>query len=311
MPTFLLKICVYLLILGALHLGFAFFSDGKTDDFYLRFTTPQAPSLIVGTSRCAQGINPDSLQSICKSSGHETPLYNFAFTSMSSPIGESYYKAIEAKLSANSKNGLFIIGTEPYALGEVPNPNSDEPRESVGQLYNAHYFNSYPNFEYLLKHYNYGWGRMMLTSEGVVRNTNTLHDNGWLEIDITVDSITAYNRAMEIIAQRRADIGKFQLSEERIYWLNKTIELLNNHGDVFLIRVPICREYYDFENELVPTFDSIVRATAAKHNITYRDFNDIAHMLTFKDGHHMQVSATAIFSGQLSKWLNEELSTQQ
>jgi hypothetical protein len=307
MSTFLLKIGLYLTLLGVVHLGFAYFSDGKTDDFYLRFTTKQAPSLIVGTSRCAQGINPDSLQDICRTSGHATPMYNYAFTSMSSPIGETYYKAIQAKISPDSKNGLFILGVEPYALGEVPNPTSDEPRESIGQLYDAHFFNTYPNFEYLLKHYNYGWGRMMLTSTGLVRNNNTLHENGWLQIDIAVDSITAHKRALDIIQQRRDDIGKFRLSDDRIFWLNKTIELLKQHGDVYLIRVPICKEYYDFENELVPEFDTIVRSAALNHQITYRDFNDMSHLLTYKDGHHMQVSATAIFSGHLSQWLKQEM----
>jgi hypothetical protein len=311
MKTFLIKLSIALLLAGILHLVSSFFSGGKTDDFYVRFTTSPAPSLIIGSSRAAQGIQPDSLQSWCADYGYATPLFNFAFTSQSSPFGETYYHAITKKLDATTGNGLFIIAVEPYTLGEVVNPKDSTPIEHKGQLYDAHWFNQYPNWEYLMNHYNYGWGRLALSSVGIIKNNNTLHANGWLEVNVTVDDAAASERAANNILDRRNDIGKFNLSASRLNWLHKTISYLKDHGTVVIVRMPVSSEFCDFENELVPEFDQTIQEAAIKHGVVYHDFNDMSSMLTFKDGHHMQLSSTAIFSGYLAKWLREDFSSQQ
>jgi hypothetical protein len=306
MKTFLKKMGVACLLAGVLHLGSSFFSDGKTDDFYLRFTTAPSPSLIIGSSRAAQGIQPDSLQSFCTEHGYATPIFNFAFTSQSSPFGETYYHAITKKLEATTGNGLFIIAVEPYTLGEVIHAEDATPIEQKGQLYNAHWFNQYPNWEYLINHYNYGWGRLALSSAGIIKNNNTLHASGWLEVNVTVDSAAATERAANNILDRKNDIGKFNLSSSRLEWLNTTISYLKEHGTVVIVRMPVSSEFYAFENELVPEFNQTMFETAMQQRVVYHDFNDMSGMLTFKDGHHMQLSSTAIFSGYLAKWLRED-----
>ncbi|MFN5619819.1 MAG: hypothetical protein ACK478_00820 [Flavobacteriales bacterium] len=308
MKIFLIKIAIASLLAGLLHLGFSLFSDGKTDDFYLRFTTPQAPSLIIGSSRAAQGIQPDSLQSWCAESGFATPIFNFAFTSQSSPFGETYHRAILEKLDNNAADGLFIIAVEPYTLGEVILAKETSPIEQKGQLYGAHWFNRYPNWEYLLHHYNYGWGRLALSSTGIITNSNTLHENGWLEVNVAVDSTTAAARAANNIRDRRGDIGKFKLNPSRFDWLNKTISVLKPQGSVVIIRMPISSEFYAFENELAPEFNRMVNETAQQQGVIYHDFNYMSHLLSFKDGHHMQLSSTSIFSGYLHQWLSTEFS---
>ena len=307
MKTFLIKLSLALLLAGILHLASSFFSGGKTDDFYVRFTTSPSPSLIIGSSRAAQGIQPDSLQSWYADNGHATPLFNFAFTSQSSPFGETYYHAITKKLDATTGNGLFIIAVEPYTLGEVKDTT---PIEHKGQLYDAHWFNHYPNWEYLINHYNYGWGRLALSSAGIIKNNNTLHANGWLEVNVSVDAAAASARAANNILDRRNDIGKFNLSSSRLEWLNRTISYLKDHGTVVIVRMPVSSEFYAFENELAPEFDQTIQEAANKHGVVYHDFNDMSGMLTFKDGHHMQLSSTAIFSGYLAKWLREDFSSQ-
>jgi hypothetical protein len=311
MKTFLIKIGIASLLAGILHLAFSLFSDGKTDDFYLRFTTPKASSLIIGSSRAAQGIQPDSLQTWCAASGFSAPIYNFAFTSPTSPYGETYYKAIMEKLDASATHGFYIVAVEPYTLGEVENPKDKNPKEFKGQLYNAHWFNQYPNLEYLLRHYNYGWGRLALTSFGVVKNNNTLHENGWLEVNVKVDSVAAEKRAAGNIADRRQDFGKFALTPYRVEWFNKTIDALKKHGTVLIVRMPVSAAFYAFENELAPDFNRLVNDVAQQQGVIYHDFNTMSHLLSYKDGHHMQLSSTPIFSGYLRQWLATEFITSQ
>ena len=303
MRHFLLKISVALLIAFAMHFAAGYFSGGKTDDYYLRFTTPSAKSMIIGSSRAAQGIQPDSLNEVCKLFGYDTPIFNFAFTSMASPYGEIYTKTIQSKLDTSTNSGLFIVCVEPYMLGGL---SADNLVEKNGPLNDLHFLKSYPNWEYLLKRYSYGWGRMALTSLGLYNSTSELHSNGWLEINVIVDSVNAKNRAYDVLHDKRNDIGKFSLSPYRLHWLRETITLLQRYGNVVLVRVPVSREFYEFEQLLSPAFDQTMLEEARYHQIVYKNFQDQSESLTFKDGHHMQLTSTARFSSTLKNWLRQE-----
>lgn len=82
---FLHKIIIFsipLIVIFAIVLGQA---DGYTDPFYIRFTTPKQNNLILGTSRAAQGLQPDVFKDIL-----ETDVYNYAFTVTHSPYGPTY-----------------------------------------------------------------------------------------------------------------------------------------------------------------------------------------------------------------------------
>ena len=70
-----------------------------------------------------------------------------------------------------------------------------------------------------------------------------------------------------------------------------------------MIRVPISKEFFEFEQSLLPEFDHAMLAEAHYHDIPYKTFQDIPELLEFKDGHHMQLTATAIFSSTLNRWL--------
>jgi hypothetical protein len=307
MRSFLLKISVALGIAFAMHVIAGFFSGGHTDDFYLRLTTPRAKSMIIGSSRAAQGIHPDSLQRVCAALRRDLPIFNFAFTSMASPFGETYWKAIQSKIDTGTTSGLFMICVEPYTLGGIHvEAEKEQPKDLIeekGILYNAHILNSYPNWEYLLKHYSYGWGRLALTSLGFYNDFTELHSNGWLEVRLKVDSATAQHRANDVLYDKRNDVGNFALSPYRLHWLRETIAYLKRFGKVVMIRVPVSRQFYDFEQALAPSFDDTMQAEADHHEIEYINFQYMAESLTYKDGHHMQLTSTAIFSSGLATWL--------
>ncbi|MFM7902137.1 MAG: hypothetical protein ACKPAD_09150, partial [Bacteroidota bacterium] len=234
----------------------------------------------------------------------DTPIFNFAFTSMASPFGETYWKAIQSKIDTSTNSGLFIVCVEPYTLGSVTSKQGESFEnnliEEKGILYNAQFFNPYPNWEYLLKHYSYGWGRIAPTSMGFYDRASELHTNGWLEIKVKVDSATAKRRAYDVLYDKNSDIGRFALSPYRLHWLRETINYLKRFGKVVLIRVPISEEFYALEQSLSPSFDQTIHAEADFHQIAYKTFQDMADSLTYKDGHHMQLASTAIFSSAIT-----------
>ena len=92
MNRFIVHALVYI-ILTAVMVWMLCLSGGPyTDPFYLRFTTPQKKSLVIGTSRAAQGIVPSVMTSILNKKGWGEDLYNYSFTIMSSAYGEPYLK---------------------------------------------------------------------------------------------------------------------------------------------------------------------------------------------------------------------------
>ncbi|RDC62894.1 hypothetical protein [Adhaeribacter pallidiroseus] len=67
------------------------FNVGHLDTHYTRLTTTKAPSLIIGTSRAAQGILPLMFKEMAPH------MQNFAFTIMHTPFGPTYLDLIHKK----------------------------------------------------------------------------------------------------------------------------------------------------------------------------------------------------------------------
>ena len=88
---------------------------GGVDAFYGRFASPPAGSLVLGTSRAAQGIQPAVLAA--RLGGRfDGPLLNYAFTLTHSPYGPAYLASIRRKLRPEVRNGLLILAVDPWSL---------------------------------------------------------------------------------------------------------------------------------------------------------------------------------------------------
>ena len=83
MNKFLLHTIAFLLLcIISLYLLFSFANE-QNDPFYIRFTTPEQSSLILGTSRAAQGILPAVLNE--KLSRND--FFSYSFSGNISPYG--------------------------------------------------------------------------------------------------------------------------------------------------------------------------------------------------------------------------------
>ena len=221
----------------------AFLVDGYDDPFYLRFTSSKQSSLILGSSRSAQGIRPDALNTIL----NRNDIYNYSFTNFHSPFGKVYFESIKNKLDHNSVNGIFIISVSPYSISnkEGVDLNNYQFREEKSIL-NDTPVNKYPNFNYLLKHYDRQYYTIFLKNEKM-----RLHKDGWLEINIPMDYNAVKNRTEKKIAFKAKDIQKWKFSSYRLDFLSKTINYLKKYGKVFLVRVPIAQGMQNIENIII------------------------------------------------------------
>ena len=285
MKTFLIKSLSFFLIIILLLTLFLHHYGGYVDYFYNKFTTPKASSMIIGDSRALQGIQPEIINNTLKNEGFELPMFNFSFTIAQGLIGPLYRKSILRKIDTNTKKGLFIIAINPWMLGSKKENNNDkgEFKESGTPPHNMNFVSMNPNFEYLLKNYNY------FHFKAVFRKKSFLHKDGWLEENnLPKDSLIFKNWKNNQINMFTGFIEGYKVSEFRKTSLDTLIKDLKKYGRVYLVSTPIDKDILEIENRFYPDFDKDMDALAKLNNISYLNFNTaISQSYTTYDGHHI------------------------
>ncbi|RED38216.1 hypothetical protein DFQ10_11137 [Winogradskyella eximia] len=305
MKRFLLHTSFFLaILLASVFVVFAS-ADGTTDAYYKKVSSPKQSSMIVGSSRASQGIQPHIIDSVLRTTG----LFNYGFTINISPYGETYYNSISNKLNAASKNGLFIVAVTPWSLSEYKLGNKKEGKylEDDDILAKTSFVNMNPNIEYLIESLN-------SKNESIIRNkfrkgmyqTFFVNNNGWLEVTIESDMITNKARTQnKIVSYKKRKTNYSGFSEYRCGYLKKTIELFKEHGQVYLVRIPVVDAMLEIENELVPNFDDIMNDTSKEYGIPYINMMPFNDQYNYTDGNHLTVSSGKKFSLDLAIQINK------
>lgn len=252
---------------------------GISDDTGYKRLLSKNHSLIIGTSRSAQGMVPYIVDSMLVNSGYDLPINNFSFNVSYSPFGEVYYDAICRKIDTLNcnKKGLYIVAVDPFALCmEVTDWDKDGLREDDKPLRYMYYCHR-PQFLYLLMNCR--------PHQWIHNNYAKLHDDGWLEVNANMDSLHVI-RNVELKMQ---DYNKYIInkSEYRLHWLENTIELLKRHGDIYLIRIPVSLQMFELENSLWPDFDDDINNIALLHSVSYFSFIEKSGKYRTTDGNHI------------------------
>lgn len=312
MHRFLKNILIVSLFIIALHLILGALANGSTDNFYLRFTSSKQNSLIIGTSRSAQGIHPNILDSVLNLE-ENNGIYNYSFSINNSSYGKEYYYAIKNKINESAKNGLFIITVDPWAISSDTTLNDNEiDIESI--FYSKKHYNSYPNYEYLIKNYKKGWGNILLKrieSNILIRNQNSLskikgaftylRKDGLLEVYTSMDSTYVKQNIQKKVYNYNTSMSSNKFSKFRFLYLRKTIQLLKKHGEVYLVRMPVHTSLFKIEDSFDPQFDKRIINLANKTNVDYLNFADNATQYSYTDGNHLYINDAKIFSNQLAE----------
>ena len=301
MKLFLIKSLLFLVICsGLIYLTF-FVADGHADGLYLKFTSPKQNSLILGTSKATEGIQP----SVLNSKFNRKDIYNYAFTVVHSPYGPYYLRSIKKKLNSSAENGIFILQVDPYGVASTAsNPENiqlfREKEGAVGMIENV---NSKPNLEYLLYHYPYQYVFLFKRKLGNV-GKGFLHDDGWVEITENMNPSEVKKREESKVEAYRKRTAQYNISQIRLTYLEKTIEFLQYHGEVYLVRMPVAKPLLDLENELDPEFNSRMQNMADNHSISYLDYSHMHSEFEYLDGNHLSKNSSTLFSEILAKDIN-------
>lgn len=304
MKKFLFKISLF--FISFFLLIFIFFSlveeQLAQDNFYFRFTTPKQSSMIIGTSRAAQGLIPEIINKELN-----VDIYNYAFTVANSSYGPSYLNSIKKKLNKKSKNSLFIVSVDPWCISTKYNPSDDINlfREKELFLGKLNFVNMNPNFEYLFR-FSQATNFYDLFRKNTVDPVTYLHKNsGWLEVSVAMDSLNYFKRFNDKILHYNENIDLYTHSEIRLSYLKKTIDFLKSYGEIYLVRLPIPDEMMEIENKFMPNFNKKIKSLITK-DIKYFDMNKSTHEYIYTDGNHLHKSSSKIVSKQISDFIKSK-----
>lgn len=269
-----------------------YFYGGYVDYFYNKFTTPKQSSMILGDSRSLQGLQPLILNSCLDGSGFELPVFNYSFTIAQAAYGELYTQSILKKLNPETENGLFILTVNPWMLAKRPGENYEENKffEEGTPPHNMNFVSINPNFEYVIKNFNYFHFRSL------IRKTSKLHKDGWLEErNLPKDSLILMEWTKNQEKMYKGFAGEWERSDYRIEHLKKLIEILHDYGRVVLVRMPINEGIYAIEEGFWSNFSKEIKQISKIKNIDFYDFSVFSSLDTY-DGNHLNKTGGAIFS---------------
>lgn len=289
-----MRVLLTKLSLLALSCGLSFvlyvslWADGRSDAFYQRFTTPPQKSLVLGSSRGAQGIVP----AVFNESGlaFDGPLYNLSFTLFTSPYGPVYRDLVERKLSCEATGGLFLLEVSPLALSEpYDRPEGDTPLEFPEQdacVGKVRFPCVRPNLEYLTRCYDGSFYK--LTWNHFREKKMLLHDDGWLEVTVPMDPAGVSRKISSLINTFSRDVfPQSRLSEARFEALSETIRFLLPRGQVYLVRLPVSGELRQLEDAYAPQFDSRMTEIATRCGVRYLNLFPESGRYATTDGTHL------------------------
>ncbi|GAB2829266.1 hypothetical protein [Ferruginibacter profundus] len=303
MKRFLFNVALFTLLVFAGMLFVFFIADGKSDAYYLRFTTAPQHSLIIGTSRAAQGLQPAVFDSVLYKNSNEH-FFNYSFTITDSPFGYAYFESITKKLDPGTKHGIFVITVDPWSLSaSTADPNdSSHFRENKSFVGKTKYVNLNPNIPYLVE--SYGEPYINIIRKWKSTPDLLLHKDGWLQVDVPMDSTAVAQRLENKIADYRKNfLPVYQFSAVRLNYLEKTINFLQSHGKVYLVRLPINQRMFDQEDELMPDFDEKIKTVSDKTTVPYLNFKKADNTYQYVDGNHLYQSSGKAVSAVIANWI--------
>lgn len=305
MKKFLTKCLLYSIAVLVFHFIAGSYADGFTDGYYLRFTSPKQSNLIIGTSRAAQGIRPEYISQTFQT-GNGNPMYNYAFTMLHSPYGQVYRESIEKKLNKDSENGVFIVTVDPWSISANARAPENQTlfKEAKAELGTTHFVNWNPNYEYLLDNYPDGWGRLMLRKWRPSPSVHQLYPDGWLKIDVPMDSKSRRSRTQAKIKEYEKNLTVFAPSEKRWKELKLTLDLLQIHGQVYLVRLPVSGAILDLENQYMPEFEEKVNTLSAERSLPYYDMTMLPDTFQYIDGNHLYFQSGVSVSRLIGEFLS-------
>lgn len=292
---------LYFLVAGLLIFAIPYFFAGAfTDPFYLRFTTKKKKSLVIGTSRAAQGVVPEVMNEVWEKSGMHIDLYNYSFTIRSSPFGKPYLKSILKKIEGSSKSeeSFFIVAVDPWSVSTLFH-SAEEFEEQNFAPNNMRFIDINPNPEYVFKNVD---NRLLMILRKFRHDGHPrLMDDGSLKITNSKTPQELEPITNERIAEYLNLSKSNSFSAVRFGWLKNTIDSLSRSGNCILVRIPVHPKMKKLEEDSMPDFDEKISELAREAGVPYLNYLNLSGTLQSTDGNHLDRKSAIFFSTILAE----------
>lgn len=270
---------------------------GYIDYFYIKFTTPKQHSFILGDSRSFQGIQPRIVNTTLQNQSFELPMFNYSFTITQAAYGPAYLESVKRKLDPNTNKGLFIISVNPWVLAQREADDFEKGifMEANNPPHNMQWVDVNPNFEYVLKNFNYFHFRALF------KKNSELHPDGWMEEhNLPKDSATFKKWKQNQYTIYNGFLKRWKKCNYRLQSLQELIQFLNQHGTVILVRMPVDQTLQKIEYKFWPELDSQIEKIA---KITCVPYFNLLKKYTYKtyDGNHIDKYGGVAFTRDLCR----------
>jgi hypothetical protein len=118
-------------------------------------------------------------------------------------------------------------------------------------------------------------------------------------VNLSEDSILARTKR-KTKDYRDNKASTYHFSELREKYLKRTIELLQQHGRVYMVRLPVGEGIFEIEEELVPDFTQRMRNLASQYHVSYLDFTTRNSDYIYVDGNHISTKSVPVISEQVA-----------
>lgn len=307
MKNFLKNIGIFLSIVTISILAIFSMADGTSDPFYLKFTKPKQTSLIVGTSKAAIGIRPEIINKYSEKINEDNELFNYAFTLIHSPYGKTYYESIKSKVDQEHNTGVHIITVCPWSLSSRTKYPEDSLNFREVNLTLSRIKNTSQdfNFQYLWDAFEYQYVNIPL--KRMLKPKMKLHEDGWLEMNLPMDTHSLKKRHEQILNVYKNDyFPVYQFSQNRFDYLKKTINLLKENGEVYLVRLPVHQDFLDLENQYLPQFNDLMQEIMNDVDVYYFDMSPLANSYNYIDGNHLDNESAEKVSNEIRNWIDND-----
>ncbi len=297
MKKFITNVLIFTLLLIATVYAIFLLADGYADPYYLKFSTPKQNHLILGTSKSAQGLQPQIFQEELGIN-----LFNYSFDISKSPFGPVYLASIKRKLNTTQNRQTFVLTVDAWSISSrCQNPNDTSSfRENQSCVANMQSVDKNPNYAYLTKYMFGGYYKLLFKSDVAL-----LHNNGWLEVNLATDTASVNRRTKSTLIDSKSSLAEYKVSNVRLAYLEKTVNYLANLGDVYVVRLPVSPGLFEIEQSLIPDFNALIAARITNAN-GYLDLSPENNHFTYTDGVHLEKNSGAIVSKKIALWIESK-----
>ena len=305
-------------------------NDNADRSGLIRFKPVQCNSMILGTSRSAQGVNPAILTTEFIEGGE---WFNFSFNLSSSPWIKAYTRAILSKIECSiteDSPGHFLLFVDPWSMDELAG-------QGINSFMKQPWFNpcslGHGKWKFIqhtsnpLSVIGGGSGTDLLAAAGALPSRilswfeedyakkNGIDANGWLPYSRMK---TAARVNKDITSQvkwyrknkHRGNQWPGSENEEALISLIHTIQASDESAQIILVRPPVTDAMLALEMERFPELNDWMRAVSLTYNIPYLDTNERwgqRNNSQFNDAHHLNEEGANEFSHFLAAELNQIL----